>query len=648
MHDDEYRIEDVYENWLTCAFFPSQFPSQLHYPEKERIGKERIGKALLEYELSLELDSVYLDPQILNTITQLNPKRIIIVSDYYCDKHFIKSILDRILAEAISTEPTVATHPLNAVTTEHIAVSCELKVNKRSGKLFEKVQQLYNLSKTSWLHLGDHRHSDHAIPLQLGIQASLYLPEQEHKAREQREALFYSALSASRENSKKDAAALIQSFQSSNYHDGGKYFFDLGYRVSPAFFAFASWIIEKAKVEASSSSMLAFFTREGFFFQRLVETLFKDELHSLYNNRIALLDVSRVATFGATLRSITTDELMRLWAQYSKCSFQSLFKSLNVKATPYIGMIENAGFAIDEVIEYPWQNGQVKRIFRDRFFIQRLKQDLDQSRHNLLAYLNQQGLDNNIDKLLIVDIGWRGSIQDNVCHLLPNTYIRGLYLGLQKFLLPQLRNSQKDGYLFNDNIGEPGFHPISPIEILCNSLEGSVCSHGYSEDNGLCFVNRQLVPGEFKIHLDYVMDFQSGVLSGVRQQKELGWHRVYTSQELRPEAQKIIKGLVAYPPPELIKAYTELAHNESFGEGSVFTPKTFFKKKPATPAFSLSREHTSELIKTAKESRWPQSYLEMHAPWLTPLYNYSQGIEEAASPLVSELGGALGLKPKKK
>src|SRR5262249_43733641 len=74
---------------------------------------------------------------------------------------------------------------------------------------------------------------------------------------------------------------------------------------------------------------------------------------------------------------------------------------------------------------------------------------LDQ-RRNLRAYLEQFGVDLTRHPLALVDIGWKGSIQDCLRKLVPpDTRVLGLYLGLIVVGQPL---ADKTGLLFS-NIG---------------------------------------------------------------------------------------------------------------------------------------------------------------------------------------------------
>ena len=75
-------------------------------------------------------------------------------------------------------------------------------------------------------------------------------------------------------------------------------------------------------------------------------------------------------------------------------------------------------------------------------FIEIYEEKRKRSRALLLKYINQSGIDYN--ELFVVDVGWKGTVQDNLFRLL-NTEIKGFYLGLRQVTTADIRN-QKRGY----------------------------------------------------------------------------------------------------------------------------------------------------------------------------------------------------------
>jgi hypothetical protein len=94
-------------------------------------------------------------------------------------------------------------------------------------------------------------------------------------------------------------------------------------------------------------------------------------------------------------------------------------------------------------------------------------------------------------KVCIVDVGWRGTIHDNIALLYPNIHFTGVYLGLQKFLNDQPSNTSK--FAFGPNLNHQLEYPhfldsVAPIEMITNSPSGSVTGYEEKMENSLLSV----------------------------------------------------------------------------------------------------------------------------------------------------------------
>ena len=82
--------------------------------------------------------------------------------------------------------------------------------------------------------------------------------------------------------------------------------------------------------------------------------------------------------------------------------------------------------------------------FDDSGFKETLWQHVMQQRALLKNYFATKGLTDDINaRICVVDVGWRGTIHDNIALLYPDIHFTGIYLGLQKFLNEQPSNTSK-------------------------------------------------------------------------------------------------------------------------------------------------------------------------------------------------------------
>lgn len=531
--DDEYRHLEVYALWINLAGL-SPFPG----------GKEALDTLLTsldEIELAQEKFVSYVDPSIADLLSGHSARRVLFLSDFYLSATAIKEL--------------VAYHRIHHLVEDGV-VSCDVGFNKRSGKLFNYLHEHLGIAPARHLHLGDNLHSDVRSAQAQGVTAIHYLPKQEHALREQRELGFHNR-----------EAALRQAVRDGSAEGGdGTAAYVHGRKWSLLLVGFVLHVMERAAVDRVEQ--LYFFTREGEFFLDIYQRLVDADVFGFTVPPARLLHVSRLATFAGSLREFSTQELMRLWNQYSTQSLGALFKSLGLEPVPFESSVRHHALSLDELITYPWQDARVLAFFQDSAVQLAVERQLEIKRAELRAYLESVGLSGQAATVGIVDIGWRGTIQDNLAYALPEVTWKGYYLALNRFLNMQPGNSAKDA--FGPDMNRSPEHAnlldfVAPIEMLCNSPNGSVI--GYQFDQNDIQVLRHVDPDENRIHEEYVRDFQQGVLDAVEYWAGCIRTHAYTASEMRPVALELWGGIIQRPPSFLAQAYFQLRHNETFGVG---------------------------------------------------------------------------------
>lgn len=576
--DDEYQLREVYTHWLKTVL-------------RNTIDLESIVDELYNTELSQEYRVSYQDPDIFKTLSQYPEAKKIFVSDFYMGAPELKSILNKAgYGEDISSGYS----------------SCDIRLNKRSGNIFPYVLAREKVDTKDVIHIGDNAHSDVYSPQRLGIKAIHYLPKEQHALRLAREGAFnnrHAIITSSLKELAIESPLISDSQRAINLYN-------YGISSSPLLIGFVLNIMEQA-IKLGHEKIF-FFTREGEFFKRIYDALAAQDPFGAPIPEAVLLEVSRVATFSASLPDASLDALMRIWTLYSTQSIQALFRSLGVDIDNFSNIIKLYGISLEENIQYPWMDNRVKSLFQNDTFKTQLEAELAVKKCNLLGYLKTKSFP--VDgKAAIVDIGWRGTIQDNLAYLLPHVRLDGFYLGLEKFLNNQPSNTKK--YAFGpdrNNLSQPDLHlfsKVAPVEMLCNSPSGSVT--GYKAVNELYFAEKLTQDSENAIFYESVTYFQQGVICAAGKiGKTVRLHAI-SSDSLKELAVSCWVGLVNAPPAIVADTYFKLNHNESFGLGR-------FDDKSAAIPFStwikacISVGGLKTLIRALESTGWPEGYLSRH------------------------------------
>lgn len=572
-YDDEYLIQDVMLQWVE------------NYISAEQYDTPAIAHELYSWEIEHEKKHIYLDPGIEDFLAQYPSDKTIFLSDFYTSSTDL-------------TELLVSAGLDQSVISDGVS-SIDERLNKRSGRLFDFIQQKYQLAGVDWIHIGDNEWSDVQMPTSKGIKSIRYLPAQQHQLREQKEFLW---------NKNEDLTETITNNILNKYAASKDLSvdFQLGLKTTPLIAGFCLKILEQAVI--SKSEKILFFTREGEFFIKAMNILIshlKTNIKEIKLPEIDIIEVSRLATFAPSLQEISIKEMMRVWNLYSTQSISSLFKTLNVAPETFQSFIDKYGIPADEQIQYPWQDSRIQQLFDDSGFKETLWQHVMQQRALLKNYFATKGLTDDINaRICVVDVGWRGTIHDNIALLYPDIHFTGIYLGLQKFLNEQPSNTSKVAFGpdLNHQLEYPHFlDSVAPIEMITNSPSGSVT--GYGLENGKIVAIRSVNDDENSAWHNFTKTFQEGILAGMESFSAAVLSYGITHDVVRGYALNIWDVLISGSNKSLTDAFNNLNHNETFGLGG------YVKKNHVPSTFEIlsslwNKNNRAALIEFIKANQW--------------------------------------------
>jgi glycosyltransferase involved in cell wall biosynthesis len=343
----------------------------------------------------------------------------------------------------------------------------------------------------------------------------------------------------------------------------------LGCKIAPLGIGFILHIIERAKLYGVKK--LFFFTREGIFLKKLYDAVVAQDPYGSSYPQAVLLDVSRIATFAPSIDNWSEGELMRMWSLYSSQSPAAFVQSLNFDAAAAERLFRQAGIDYKTAIQYPWLDKDFMAVIKSETFTHLAKDSISGQRRLLRDYLTQCGFDVADKVNMIIDVGWRGSIQDNIAKLCSG-HLHGCYLGLFNFLNAQPPNASKSAWLFDFNISKPQIEDIevAPIEMLFNGLGGSVC--GYSRDaDGEVHSVKIPRESEERTFLAATRWIQEGIIDAVADCVDFVSIHGLTANDILHAGWNAFEGLLRNPTEEFAAAFFGLAHNEVFGTGEFYT-----------------------------------------------------------------------------
>ena len=396
----EFNVKDVYDSII----------------ERMKVGKiiAQEKDFDLEYLQNLEIE-VELRHQfkIAKTIKLLESlrnkgKKIYLLSDFYMDKQCFKRFFEH--------------HKINDLF-DNLFVSCDYKLNKSKGAVYAKVIAEVGASGNECLMIGDNKTSDIK-------NAKVYGFKTKHiKAHYvQRKEL---SLKGTYKRYFKNEFKNFDKYNLENY----------------AFQLYATIQELAMRCKKQAVKQIFFLSREGRFLKILFDKYC--ELNN-YDFQTKYLYVSRNSTFIASLKDLKDEKFERLFKQYSDISIMDFVKSLSFedfeiellksKLVQLDFNLEIKAFALSQEFKLLTNSQEFKEIYDNK---RREQKEI------FRKYLLQEGFVFGEEALTIVDVGWKGSMQDSIVHILDGqVVVNGFYLGFDELGVYNER-SFKEGLLFD-------------------------------------------------------------------------------------------------------------------------------------------------------------------------------------------------------
>ena len=569
-YDSEYCMHDVFS--LLCREI---------FNENIDIDIEKLVQKLIDVEVNHEINITYLDSEIINIAEKYKNEDKIYISDFYMKKED----LDKILARFNDKLGLVNGY-----------VSCDYQINKKSGRLFSKAEKDFNISPENHIHYGDNPDADLYPAKNLGINAVLFQPESETKLKLEKEKRF---------QDRKNGIVSYFNLNNPNVNSSNS-LVNIGSEYALIFFCFVMEIIEYAV--KNKFNKIYYCTREGEFYSKIHKIIKENGEFSSIIPDYEIIEVSRMATFAPSLYEFSLKELKRIWTQYHSQSFSDLYKALNIDTAPYIKYFEKYSIKVNEKITSIYNDEKVINLLNDDEYAAKMREETALKRSNLKEYMKTKGINEKTEKILLVDIGWRGSIQDNIALIYPEIQVDGYYFGLFKSFYDNVKNTAKYSFMNYDDTPEYMWvlKFVDPVEMICNSASGSTT--GYEKIDNQYMAVKVNYKEEDIVYENFIKYFQEGVLSTIKHLVTVSDTYSLVSSEYKENALKLLEKLAGNPEKILASAYFSLTHNEMFGKGCI-------EKKEGNLNWKLkllsifSKKYREKLFSKIENSHWPQGML---------------------------------------
>lgn len=340
---------------------------------------------------------------------------------------------------------------------------------------------------------------------------------------------------------------------------GADSFETAGHRSAVAFLAFAEWVAEEAQRRDISSVFLL--SREGPFLKAVMEQV------AVSVAELDVLEVSRVATFLPSMPDFETPTMMRMWERFPLQSPSGMLAGIGLESAMFSTLLERFDLEPGAEIFEPWKDKRIQGFLASPEFTESAMSARDEARELLLKYLDQKGY-LGATNVALVDVGWRGTIQDSLARLVPSVQSTGMFMAYRPADLPQYSNTSKIGFLAGEAgagrlFGQELRMAASPLEMFSTCPGGSTV--GYDMCGSRAMPRRAAVEAEEVFLRSEVQRFQNAVLSKI---DALGGSSgIVELDRRRAVAQASLKSVLFDPDPAVISTFEAYQLDPSIGGG---------------------------------------------------------------------------------
>lgn len=523
-----------------------------------KVSLKEFKKHATEIELEIEKNVQEVDEDILKEIKKLKKegKKIYCISDMYLSKNMLKEIFKSLnILEYF----------------DDIFVSCEYLKNKKSGKLYKLVLKEIKAAAKDCIMLGDNYDSDYKKPIDLGIHA-IHLDRNENYKKYEGFLL------------KNNVAKVLEKFKDLSNTSTDNF--------EHSIFTLYSFI-EKLynNLLIDNFNEVFFLSREGEYLKKL----FDSYQESIYGKKIKsnYILVSRKATYLPSLKTLDKEDFGGLLKQYVYINLKEFLGSLNLSdeeqykilnsyakdckkilKSEELNVNENkemealSNKEFDKKIIYLYESKVLYYLKKNKVFKEIYEKNRTNQKELFKKYIRQFTKEKRI---CVVDIGWNGSIQDNIQNILGDNYkVSGYLYGLVTRDDPEkiAKDNNKKGLIFsNVPTISTNFDLFvenrTVYEILLGASHGS--ANRYVEKNGKVEVLTFEKKEERTIYLNIISKIQNKMFKLYKDLLKILQNTYYDDKLIDKMINIIHFNMVFYPTDEQLKFFNKIYHYENFG-----------------------------------------------------------------------------------
>ncbi|WP_198389207.1 HAD family hydrolase [Burkholderia ubonensis] len=559
-------------------------------PDGTEADWDRAVALIREVELSVEESVQHVDQEVRAVLEALHGQRkvLYLLSDFYLPASMVSRLLEK--------------HGILGYF-EKLFVSCDTMETKRSGAAYRRLLADTGVNPSAGLMIGDNRESDYRQATAAGMHA-IWLDRSAEESYYRRAAAVFKDCSAT--------SAKIREVISPSGTDAERKVFP---ELSLALYYFTQEL--HRNLVARGARDVFFLSREG----QLLKHLFDDyQQRACFRGGLHIkshyFESSRRASFMPSLGALENETFETLFRQYRRISIAEFFRNLGLddEMDRFRAQI---GPSFDERLDDLPTSAVFKDLLGNPEFKRLYKAHNDAQYRGFIEYVKGFARQDSQRTMYLVDVGWKGTIQDNIFQILskdksnsPFDSVDGFYVGLVASGRAGKQN-RKRGLLF-DSVGNhaAGYSPFnenrSLFEVVLAADHGSAKGYHVRED-GRAVVERQHSNDEALLFRTRILDVQRDIEDRFKQLCEIFLrHRLAYADFVRMAIDSHAR-MVLSPTRSELEWFKSAYHLENFG---VFELSRFRSQVRHRSLMARARE-TVRVLRAGR--KWDFGFW----PWLT-------------------------------
>lgn len=348
-----------------------------------KIDPSEFYSTCLDLELKVEKSVCYVPEEIKQFVSQIQlQKQVICISDFYLPAVILKKILS-----------------LNGLEIDGIYVSSEFLLQKKTGRLYSSVIESLKVPANRIVMLGDNESSDVDNAVKAGFRAIHLENKKQHE--------FYSQFELDLCESR---AEFHRFLSSPEVRDRQIPFSNVAFLMH----IFITRLYKELKKDGCQHVL--FMSREGEFFKKLFDAYQEHVIQESERIQTHYFYVSRRATIVPSIHNAEKNEFKEIYKNYPEMSIRDFLRNLGMDKNERVLQAIN-NIDIDCVIHDFSESTEYQTLLNTNEFKEECLKAAKEQRVLFQKYLDDMGINYRSQGLYLVDVGYSGTSQNNICKI---------------------------------------------------------------------------------------------------------------------------------------------------------------------------------------------------------------------------------------